>query len=418
MNFQNFGEKQIQTLTWWMDEETADCDGIICDGSIRSGKTLAMSVGFIWWAMTMFDGCKFALCGKTIEALRRNVVSLLPQWMEGICEMQERRSDNTLLVRGFGHSNVFHEFGGKDESSYTLIQGMTLAGVLFDEVALMPRSFVEQAMARCSVEGSRFWFNCNPESPGHWFYTEWVQQAERRNMLHLHFTMEDNLALPAKIRKRYEGLYSGVFYDRYIRGLWVAAEGRIYDCFDEKKHTAAKLPELAGDQYVSSDYGTQNATVFLLWQRERGAERWVCAREYYYSGREQKRQKTDKEFTADLRRWLDGIEPRCVIVDPAAASFIAELRQAGFRVQKAKNDVADGIRLVAAKLNARELLFSAGCRHTLEEFQSYVWDEKAAARGEDKPVKANDHCMDAVRYFVNTVASGKKIKLKTFQGGI
>ena len=133
-------------------------------------------------------------------------------------------------------------------------------------------------MARCSVEGSRFWFNCNPESPGHWFYTEWVQQAERRNMLHLHFTMEDNLALPAKIRKRYEGLYSGVFYDRYIRGLWVAAEGRIYDCFDEKKHTAAKLPELAGDQYVSSDYGTQNATVFLLWQRERGKERWV-----YYS---------------------------------------------------------------------------------------------------------------------------------------
>ena len=231
MHFQNFGEKQIQTLTWWMDEETADCDGIICDGSIRSGKTLAMSVGFVWWAMTMFDGCKFALCGKTIEALRRNVVSLLPQWMEGICEMQERRSDNTLLVRGFGHSNVFHEFGVKDESSYTLIQDMTLAGVLFDEVALMPRSFVEQAMARCSVEGSRFWFNCNPESPGHWFYTEWGQQAERRNMLHLHFTMEDNLALPAKIRKRYEGLYSGVFYDRYIRGLWVAAEGVIYQEF-------------------------------------------------------------------------------------------------------------------------------------------------------------------------------------------
>lgn len=399
-----------------MGKETADRDGIICDGSIRSGKTLAMSVGFILWAMREFDGCKFALCGKTIEALRRNVVSLLPQWLEGICEMRERRSDNTLLVSAFGHANTFHEFGGKDESSYTLIQGMTLAGVLFDEVALMPRSFVEQAMARCSVEGSRFWFNCNPESPGHWFYTEWVQQAERRNMLHLHFTMEDNLALPAKIRKRYEGLYSGVFYDRYIRGLWVAAEGRIYDCFDEKKHTAAKLPELAGDQYVSSDYGTQNATVFLLWQRERGAERWVCVREYYYSGRDQKRQKTDKEFTADLRRWLDGVEPRCVIVDPAAASFIAELRQAGFRVQKAKNDVADGIRLVAAKLNAGGLLFSAGCRHTLEEFQSYVWDETAAARGEDKPVKANDHCMDAVRYFVNTVT--RRIQYNPVKGGI
>lgn len=412
MKYKQFSEKQLLTLLWWKHNQLKQNDGIICDGSIRSGKTLAMSVGFILWAMTEFNGCKFALCGKTIEALRRNVISLLPGWLEGICKMQERRSDNTLQVSAFGHSNTFHEFGGKDESSYTLIQGMTLAGVLFDEVALMPRSFVEQAMARCSVEGSRFWFNCNPENPGHWFYKEWVQQAGQRNMLHLHFTMADNLALPEKIKQRYEGLYSGVFYDRYIRGLWVAAEGRIYDCFAKEKHVADQLPELTGSHYVSCDYGTQNATVFLLWQRERNTERWVCMREYYYSGREQKRQKTDKEFCTDLGAWLNGITPRAVVVDPSAASFITELRQAGYAVQKADNDVLDGIRSVSTKLQAGQLLFSCACSHTMEEFQSYVWDEKSAEHGEDKPVKFNDHCMDAVRYFVSTILGRQVVSVK------
>ena len=403
MHFQNFGEKQIQTLTWWMDEETADCDGIICDGSIRSGKTLAMSVGFIWWAMTMFDGCKFALCGKTIEALRRNVVSLLPQWMEGICEMQERRSDNTLLERGFGHSNVFHEFGGKDESSYTLIQGMTLAGVLFDEVALMPRSFVEQALARCSVEGSRFWFNCNPAGPEHWFFREWICKREQKNMLYLHFTMEDNPALSPSIRARYEGLYTGVFYDRYVRGLWVAAEGLIYDMFQPEKHLLSREPECAGDWYVSVDYGTRNPTVFLLWQRERDRERWICRREYYWDGRRRMRQKTDGEYADDLAELLAGAVPRAVVVDPSAASFITELRQRGWPVLPGDNRVADGIRAVGQLLREEKLAFQAGCVHTAEEFRAYVWDEGAAAQGLDKPVKDHDHCMDAVRYFVTTV---------------
>ena len=422
MRITKLSNKQKCLMKWAFMEDTRNqFKAIVCDGAVRSGKTVCMVTAFLLWAQRYFDGQNFGICGKTVASAERNII--LPAQdnddLRAFFKLAYRKSDHVLVVKGNGHENRFYVFGGKDESSYSLIQGITLAGVLFDEVALMPKSFVDQGIARTlSIPESKLWFNCNPESPGHWFYKEWVCQPEEKNALHLHFRMEDNPIMTREAIADAERMYTGVFYDRYIRGLWVAAEGRIYDCFDEKKHTAAKLPELAGDQYVSVDYGTRNPTVFLLWQRERGAERWVCAREYYYSGREQKRQKTDKEFTADLRRWLDGIEPRCVIVDPAAASFIAELRQAGFRVQKAKNDVADGIRLVAAKLNARELLFSAGCRHTLEEFQSYVWDEKAAARGEDKPVKANDHCMDAVRYFVNTVASGKKIKLKTFQGGI
>lgn len=230
-------------------------------------------------------------------------------------------------------------------------------------------------------------------------------------MLHLHFTMADNLALDPAVRARYETMYTGVFYQRYILGLWVAAEGRIYDCFDPAKHLASVLPELAGDCYVSCDYGTQNATVFLLWQRERGTERWVCRREYYYSGREQKRQKTDKEFCADLGAWLGDDRPRAVVVDPSAASFIAELRQAGYPVQQADNEVLDGIRNVSTRLQAETLLFSASCVHTAEEFQAYVWDEKAAERGEDKPVKVNDHCMDAVRYFVTTILGRQAVRV-------
>ena len=209
------------TLTWWKQNKYRSCDGIICDGSVRSGKTVCMALSFVLWSMERFENQRFALCGKTIESLRRNVTGLLPQWLEGICQIEERRSENRLTISMNGRRNDYYLFGGKDEGSYALIQGMTLSGVLFDEVALMPRSFVEQALARCSVEGSKFFFNCNPEGPEHWFYKSWVLRARERNLLYLHFTMGDNPALSSAIRRRYERLYSGVFYQRYVQGLWV-----------------------------------------------------------------------------------------------------------------------------------------------------------------------------------------------------
>ena len=322
------------------------------------------------------------------------------------------RSDNTLTVTAFGHTNVYHEFGGRDESSYALIQGMTLSGVLFDEVALMPRSFVEQALARCSVEGSKFWFNCNPASPAHWFYVEWVRRAKAKNVLHLHFTMEDNYSLPPAIRKRYESLYTGVFYLRYVQGLWVAAEGQIYDMFDPERHMLRQLPETAGSYYISCDYGTQNPTVFLLWQQEKsGSRRWVCLKEYYWSGRQKMRQKTDGEYADDLERFLGGVKPRAVIVDPSAASFIALLRQRGYPVQTADNAVLSGIRLVGQLLQEDNLIFSDTCTETKAEFQAYVWDDKPGMNGQDRPVKENDHCMDAVRYFVSTVLQRNQVRV-------
>ena len=390
-------------MLWWSRKGLCDRDGILCDGAVRSGKTLSMAVGFFLWSMYTFDGARLALCGKTIEALRRNVTADVPRWLEGILTFQEHRSENRITVTGLGHRNEYHLFGGKDESSYMLIQGMTLAGVLLDEVALMPRSFVEQALARCSVTGSRFWFNCNPAGPEHWFYREWILKREEKNLLYLHFTMGDNPALTPEIRARYERLYTGVFYDRYIRGLWVAAEGLIYDMFCRERHVLTELPPLAGECWVSVDYGTRNPTVFLLWRRAAAGGRWVCLREYYWDGRRNQRQKTDGEYADDLLDLLGGVVPRGVVVDPSAASFLTELRRRGLPVLAGDNRVADGIRAVGELLQRGELVFAPACANTVREFRSYVWDERGSALGVDRPVKENDHCMDAVRYFVMTV---------------
>lgn len=403
--FQPFSLKQKKVLTWWMsDSPVKDYDGIIADGAIRSGKTVSMSLAFVFWAMSTFNGQNFAMCGKTIGSFRRNVLFWLKLMLRSRgYQVTDHRADNLVEISRGETTNYFYIFGGKDERSQDLIQGITLAGVFFDEVALMPESFVNQATGRCSVEGSKYWFNCNPDGPYHWFKVNWIDKQEEKHLLYLHFTMDDNLSLSEKIKARYRSMYSGVFFLRYIKGLWAVAEGVIYDMFDEERHAvdSIELPQQPV-YYVSCDYGMQNATVFLLWCKALDG-RWACIREYYYSGRDTRKQKTDSEFSDDLKEWLRGIVPERVIVDPAAASFIAELKKRGYNVKKARNDVLDGIRFVAMLLNQDRIVFLRCCENTIKEFASYIWDEKAADRGEDKPVKVRDHAMDAVRYMCYTV---------------
>ena len=258
-------------MTWWTSPKYRNFDALICDGAVRSGKTLSMGIGFFLWAMKRFDGQQFALCGKTIVSLRRNVLHEILPWLGGLgfrCE--EKRSENLLIVRCGGRENRFYLFGGHDEGSAALIQGITLAGVLFDEAALMPRSFVEQASARCSVSGSRLWFNCNPEGPQHWFYREWILRAEERGALYLHFTMEDNPSLSPRIRARYEKAYSGTFYRRFVLGEWTAAKGLIYDFFTPEEY-CRKTPEEPWVRVrVSIDYGTVNPMSYVMWARKCG----------------------------------------------------------------------------------------------------------------------------------------------------
>lgn len=411
--FRPFSKKQKKILTWWLpNSPVKDREGIIADGAIRSGKTLSMSLSFAMWAMETFDSQNFGMCGKTIGSFRRNVLFWLKLMLKSRgYKVNDQRADNLVVISRNGKTNYFYIFGGKDERSQDLIQGITLAGVFFDEVALMPESFVSQATGRCSVDGSKFWFNCNPAGPYHWFKTEWIDKKKEKKLIYLHFTMDDNLSLSEKIKARYRSMYVGVFFKRYILGLWVMAEGVIYDMFNEKEHKIPSVERKYSELYVSCDYGTQNPTTFGLWGKCIETEhknKWIKIKEYYYSGRDSSKQKTDEEFCNELEKFIDNYPVKAVIVDPSAASFIATIKKRGkYRVIPAKNEVIDGIRNVGTALTNLMILYNDCCINTFREFMSYVWDTKASERGEDKPTKQNDHCMDSDRYFVNTILFGK-----------
>ena len=395
MMYQNFSKRQLLAMTWWNRPKLGGLDGIICDGAIRSGKTISMVTGFFLWSMVNFNGCAFGLCGRTIGALQRNIVNNLPSWLGDAVVITEKRSENKLVVRRDGRKNTYYLFGGQDDSAYKLIQGITLAGVLLDEVALMPRSFVEQACARCSVAGSKLWFNCNPEGPEHWFYKEWIQKAKAKQLLYLHFTMADNPGLDPHIRQRYEAMYTGAFYRRYILGQWCMAEGLVYD-FQQSKHITQNPPQ-NGRYYISVDYGTQNPFSAGLWCISGGQA--VRIKEFYYSGRQTGRLMTDEEYYRELEKLADGYPVELVVVDPSASSFIAVIRKMGrFCVRKAKNDVLPGILLVTACLRNGVLKIGKDCHHAIREFSQYVWEE-----GQERPKKENDHAMDEIRYFCSTV---------------
>lgn len=378
-------------------------DAIICDGAVRSGKTSIMMWAFVRWAMENFSGQRFGICGKTVDSCSKNII--VPFTAMTLAKekytMRWRRSEKILEVRRGTTTNWFEVFGGKDESSAALIQGRTLAGVLLDEVALMPRSFVEQALARCSVDGNKKWFSCNPESPQHWFYLEWIKKHDERNALYLHFTMRDNPGLTEKVIEQYESMFSGVFYDRFIRGLWVVAEGLVYPMFDERNITD-EVPE-SGEYYMSCDYGTLNPFSAGLWCWNGKVATRV--REYYYSGRDERSNKTDEEYYIELEKLAGDLPVKSVVIDPSAASFIEVIRRhKRFRVQKAVNDVIPGIATTARYIQDGTIKVYRSCKDAIREFGLYRWDEKST---EDKPIKENDHAMDDIRYFTMTILRHK-----------
>lgn len=396
MMYRKFSKRQLLAMTWWNRPKYKMLDAIICDGAVRSGKTVCMADGFFIWSMSCFSGCNFALCGRSISSLRRNVVDNLSAWLGGLFTVREHRADNRLTVTWAGRENTYYLFGGLDESSYKQIQGITLAGAFLDEVVLMPRSFVEQTCARCSVAGSKLWFNCNPAGPEHWFYKEWVCKAKEKGALRLHFTMADNPGLEQSIRKRYETLYTGVFHRRYVLGQWCMAEGLVY-AFDREKHLQSQIPS-AGRYYISVDYGTMNPFSAGLWCVSGGVAYRI--REYYYDGRSRQQARTDQEYYEEIEKLAADYPIESVVVDPSAASFIALIRRKGrFSVRKAKNAVLDGIRQVASFLQAGVLKFHPDCADTIREFSLYSWEEGA----KDQPIKENDHAMDDIRYFCATV---------------
>lgn len=398
MRICDLSQKQRGIIDFINSDDTA----LICDGSVRSGKTTIMSIAFLLWAMENYDRTNFAICGKTVQSAERNILKPLME-VEGLgaaLSMSYKVSTRILTVRCGNRVNWFYLFGGKDESSYMLIQGITLAGVLFDEVALMPESFVEQAMARAaSFEHPKYFFNCNPESPQHWFYRSWIER-KRKQTRHIHFQLEDNPILTEKMIERTKSMYSGVFYNRYILGLWVVAEGLVYPMFDESC-IVDDIPK-SEEYYISCDYGTLNPFSAGLWCWD--GKTATRIREYYYSGRETQRNKTDEEYYTELEKLAGDLPIRSVIVDPSAASFIEVIRRHHkFAVRKAKNDVVPGILTTARYLRDGKVKVHRSCKDTIREFGLYRWDEKST---EDRPIKDNDHAMDDTRYFCMTVLRG------------
>lgn len=425
MEWKKLSNKQMQLLTWWTEfSPYKNANGVIAEGAIRSGKTLVMSLSFIIWSMFSFNKAQFAICGKTVGSLRRNLIGPLKDvlFSRGF-KVLDRQAENKLVISKNGQVNTYYLFGGRDERSQDLIQGITLAGVLLDEVALMPRSFVEQALARCSVTGSKAWFNCNPEGPNHWFYVEHVKNAKKAGWLRLHFSLDDNLSLSEDIKERYRNNFTGIFYKRFILGEWAFADGVVYDCFTTEGNTYSNIEKeqilpyqilendpQGGYPYYGTDYGVYNPQVFLeVYKIRKDGDRvpyFYVENEYYYNSRKAMKQKTDEEYIQDLKQFIGDKYYKTLIIDPSASSLIVAAERNGIKAIKANNDVEYGITMVHSLLSTGHILINRdNCPNLINELGLYVWDEKKGEKGKEQPVKANDHALDALRYVVATTTS-------------
>ena len=391
--------KQLEILKFPYEEY----DSIICSGAIRSGKTSWLVVTFIDWAMANYNNKLFGICGKSVDSAIKNIIIpyLNLYYAKEKYSLKWRKSDKLLTIAKGNITNTFEVFGGKDESSFALIQGRTLAGVFLDEVVLQPQSFVNQALSRCSVEGARYWFSCNPDSPNHWFYNDWIKKVDERNAKYLHFTLDDNPSLSEKTLQRYKNQYSGVFYQRYILGEWVLAEGLVYQQFDEDKHIIKddELPT-SGIYYLSIDYGISNPFACLVWCIKGNVA--YCIDEYYYDHNDHNgRKRTDEEHYAAIHNMAKDYNIELVVIDPSALSFKETINRHGvYDVINAKNDVISGISNCMTLLDTDYIKISSRCENFIEEFGLYSWDEDSL---EDAVIKESDHALDGFRYFVNTI---------------
>ena len=407
-----FSRKQKQVLNWWTEDSPhRGNDAIICDGAVRTGKTVIMSMSFVIWAMDTFNASKLGMAGKTIGSFRRNVLFTLKiiLRLRGY-KVIDHRSDNTITVSKGAVENYFHIFGGKDEKSQDLVQGFTSAGFFFDEVALMPQSFVQQAVARCSEEGRKLWFNCNPDGPFHWFKKEWIDDLVGKNAFRIHFVLKDNPSLSKATIEFYERMFTGIFYDRFILGLWVMAEGVIYSMFNHRSMVVKELPKGVSiiKKWVGIDYGQSNATVYLLVGLGSNEKIYIMD-EFYHEGRTEHVQLSPSKYAKAYRKWLikngvDGVQVRheYAYCDPSAKGFMLQLHEEGIRnIRAANNEVIKGIELISSIMDVDMFRIFAHCKKTLAELSAYRWDVKAQEKGEDKPCKENDHAMDAFRYVCN-----------------
>lgn len=396
MSFQweQLSAKQLNSVT----KSTARIN--IWEGSVRSGKTIASIIRWVEYIKTGPQG-DLLMVGKTERTLKRNILDVIEDIVG---------TKNFRYNRGLGEVYIFNRkvyiAGANDERSEGKIRGMTLAGAYGDELTLWPESFFKMLLSRLSIKGAKLFGTTNPDSPYHWLKTEYIDN-NNIDIKVFHFELEDNLALDPEYVKELKREYTGLWYKRFILGLWVLAEGTVYDMFDEGKHVISEMP-VCERYWISIDYGTNNPTVFLLQGQK--SEIYYTLQEYYYDSRKTGHQKTDEEYAEDLKIFIGDKYITNIVVDPSASSFIAQLKKDGFyNVRKANNDVLDGIRHVSTLLSNGKYFIHESCKNLIKEKASYVWDIKAQQRGEDKPLKQNDHASDAERYGIMSRAKSPAI---------
>lgn len=398
----------------------------VAEGAVRAGKTIDNIAAFAFLINQGIPDRIHLATGSTAANAKLNIGDAngfgLEAIFRGRCRWTKYKGNEALAIASHGREYIVIFAGGGKADSYKKIRGNSYGMWIATEINLHHEDTIREAFNRqLAARVRRIYWDLNPSNPSAWIYTDYInkfpeQFGEKYN--YQHFTIRDNAAISAQRLAEIEAQYdpASVWYQRDILGERCVAEGLVYPMFSAARHVLEAEPETEGEYYVSSDYGIQNPNVWLLWRKERGTKRWVCLAEDYYSGRAERRQLTDAQLADRLEAMLGGIVPKRIIIDPSAASMKAELRRRGYHTQDAKNDVLNGIADVCTLLGAEDLAFMPRCQNTVAEFSSYLWDPAAADRGEDIPLKENDHAMDAVRYFVKTMGLVRKANRKEVRG--
>ena len=390
--FQPFSEQQRRLMHWWRPGlRSAEADFVIADGAIRSGKTIACIIGFLTWSQEMFSGESFILAGKTVGALKKNVIRPMLQIMEAWGWTYEYIRSGTDARIEIGQ-NTYYLYGANTEAAQDALQGLTAAGAYLDEAALFPQSFIDQAIGRCSVLGSKVWMNCNPEGPHHYIREEFLlpEKQKEKKVYHLHFMMKDNLSLSPSVIRRYERAWphGSVFYKRFILGLWVAADGLIYQEFaDHVKDYLITEKWLKDNQIIYAvigvDFGgTKSAHSFTLTGFTRGYKQVIVLDEYYKKDRinPQQLQEAFVDFVRRAQLKYKVYEAYC---DSAEQTLISGLEMACMQAHVSidirnaiKGPINDRIAFYNSLIAQHRWKVMKHCTHIIEAFEQAVYDEK------------------------------------------
>lgn len=365
----------------------------IWEGSVRSGKTFISLFRFINEVKDGPDGDYVIIC-RTYDMFKKNLDGIISEFARYNSKYYSGKRELHL------YGKTIHIVGADDERAEAKIRGATFKGAYVDEVTIIPKSVWYMLISRCAMGEAKIFATTNPDSPFHWLKKDFLEGNS--HVKSWQFTFEDNPDLKERDKDYLRTQYKGLWYQRFVEGKWVQAEGAIYDMFDTNLHVIDYPPGIAEYYVVGVDYGTSNPCAFVLVgaNRNKFPNVWV-EDEYYYDSKAHQRQKTDSEYADDLKNFIKDKSVKAIYIDPSAASFRLELQKQGVsNIYDANNEVNDGIRFVSMYLNNGTMKICASCKNLIKEIQSYVWDPKSQLKGLDKPMKQFDHCSDAWRYAV------------------